>query len=215
MGEEQPGGLVIVRAPSTRPPSHPPPSRSETQPQQRPPPRSASVQPTQLHPHNANASKPPSKKFRAGSVDTATQQHRTAKGKEREPLPGSRTEPEMDEEVRQMQSETDNLRQKPRVANGAINPAFQFPLEPSTPEDNFRGRTILQPIPESETPQILKNKIMRGEAHPRRRSSLTRGKRASSSYENTGVISGCSCVHTVMWCPEIQCDLFVVFFSSF
>lgn len=211
MGEEQPGGLVIVRASSTRPPSQPPPSQSEAQPHQRPPSRSASVQPPQQHPPNANAAKPPSKKFRADTIDTAAQQ-RTAKGREREPPPGLRSEPEMDEDVRQMQSETNNLRhQKSRVANGAINPAFQFPAEPTTPEDNHRIRPVMQPIATSETPQILKNKIMRGEVpNPRRKSSISRGKRASSSFENTGVISGCSCARTVdMPCSEIQSRLFV------
>lgn len=197
MGEEQPGGLVIVRAPSTRPPSNPPPSLSETQAHQRPPSRSASVQPPQQHPPNANAAKPPSKKFRADTTDTTAQ--RTTRGREREPPPGLRSEPEMDEDVRQMQSETNNLRhQKSRVANGAINPAFQFPTEPTTPENDHRIRPVMEPIAASETPQILRNKIMRGEApHPRRKSSISRGKRASASFENTGVISGCSCAHNM------------------
>ncbi|CAL1717252.1 unnamed protein product [Somion occarium] len=191
VGEEQPGGLVIVRAPSTRLPAsqggNPP--NIDAQPHQRPPSRSASIQPPQQHPPNANASKPPSKKFKADTADTI---RRSAKGKERELLPGPRSEPEMDEDVRRMQSEADTLRHKPRIGNGVVDPSFQFPpsriSRPTTSSDRIRD--ISQPIAEQETPQIMKNKIMRGEMpHPRRKSSISRGKRASSSFENTGVIT--------------------------
>ena len=48
-----------------------------------------------------------------------------------------------------------------------------------------------QPLPLQETPEIRKNKLLRGEpvaGKARRKSSLTRGKRISSTFENTGVI---------------------------
>ncbi|OJT05504.1 hypothetical protein TRAPUB_3682 [Trametes pubescens] len=45
------------------------------------------------------------------------------------------------------------------------------------------------PVAQQETPQIEKNKLIRGETGHRRRSSVSRGKRISSSYEATGVIS--------------------------
>jgi len=49
---------------------------------------------------------------------------------------------------------------------------------------------IVQPLPVRDTPTIDRNRQMRGEAPSSdRRSSLTkRGKRASSSFENKGVI---------------------------
>lgn len=48
-----------------------------------------------------------------------------------------------------------------------------------------------QPLPLQETPEIRKNKLLRGEpvaGKTRRKSSLTRGKRISATFENTGVI---------------------------
>lgn len=151
---------------------------------------------------NGTTSIPPAKKYKA---DTDSVVAKGAKGKERETLASNRTEPEVDEDVRQMQSEADSLRRQSRAAESAIavNPAFQIP-PPSTngrsnkssrpPPSQSRGRAISretsQPIPQQETPQIERNKMMRADpGHTRRKSSLTRGKRISSSYVNTGVIS--------------------------
>jgi kinetochore protein Mis13/DSN1 len=73
--------------------------------------------------------------------------------------------------------------------------AFKFPMH---------SRDSLVPLPERETPEITKNKILRREIvggerkRPvekdggRRKSSMTgRGKRVSSSFENAGVIGEC------------------------
>lgn len=107
-----------------------------------------------------------------------------------------------------MQTETDTLKQRSRPPK-TVNPAFQFPppngtakprKQPSQQQQNTsqtrgRIREVSQPLPLQETPQIHKNKLMRGEAvpgHTRRKSSLTRGKRISSAFENTGVIGECA-----------------------
>ncbi|KAI0080987.1 hypothetical protein K474DRAFT_50513 [Panus rudis PR-1116 ss-1] len=195
-GEQKPGGLVILRA-SSRPPasSQDVPSSQplpQTSHQIRPHSRSASVQPPQLRPPNANASKPPStSNKRAASesrrIDNRELQH------------GPRSDLEIEEDVRQMEEEADALRRKSRAtANGAIDPSFQFP--PSRPvgtgHATSRERTyeVLEPLNMDETPKIKKNRMMRGEMPhpqhtPRRKSSISRGKRASSSFENTGVIT--------------------------
>lgn len=93
-----------------------------------------------------------------------------------------------------MQSEADALRRKSRAAeaaSGSVDPSFQIPPPgPNSSGSQMRGRIreMSQPLPLQETPQIQKNKLLRGESGHRRKSSLTRGKRISSSFENTGVI---------------------------
>ena len=106
-----------------------------------------------------------------------------------------------------MQSEAETLRRKSRAAESAngTNPDFQFPA-PSTngrtpskstrppPSSQSRGRPTAretsQLVTEQETPRIERNKMMRSESgSARRKSSLTRGKRISMSYANSGVIS--------------------------
>ncbi|KAI0789954.1 Mis12-Mtw1 protein family-domain-containing protein [Abortiporus biennis] len=191
IGEEKPGGLVIVRVPPARPPSSQ--ERSSETSQIHPP---SSSQPSQHHHLNGDTSKPPSKKLKS---DAPPHPRRTGKGKEREIPVGTRTEPEVEEDVRQMQSEADSLREKSRGADGAATTngygtAFSFPVGPPSrssrlPPSHERIHDLSQPIAQQETPQIQKNKIMRGETGHRRRSSISRGKRASSSFENTGVIT--------------------------
>ncbi|KAF7794758.1 hypothetical protein EIP86_005896 [Pleurotus ostreatoroseus] len=168
--------------PSSRQPSAPPSSRTTT---------------------NGNSVVPPAKKYRADTEPTDA--HR-GKGKEREILVDGRTEPEVEEDVRLMQSETDSLRRQTRVAESTngINTSFQFPAASTNGRTNTktsralpsesRGRAVTRetslPIPDQETPQIMRNKLMRGTpGHTRRKSSLTRGKRISSTYVNTGVIT--------------------------
>ncbi len=92
-----------------------------------------------------------------------------------------------------MQSEPDTLRRKSQAAEqaaGSLNKDVQFP--PRTPRapgpSSRRDVDTVAPLAQQETPQIEKNKIMRGETGHRRRSSVSRGKRASSSYETTGII---------------------------
>ncbi|KAH8074803.1 Mis12-Mtw1 protein family-domain-containing protein [Cristinia sonorae] len=190
IGEEQPGGLVIVRAPPTRTTpsqdSHPDPQPS----------RSSSTQPSQQHPPNSNASKPPSKKFKAASVEPEHDNshpppptaRKTEKGKEKAAT-ASHPEPPRSTDARLTETiPGGHHRARPVAAEKpSILNAFQSPVN-STPQ---RGRIqdSSVPIPTSETPQIQKNKIMRGEMPHRRRSSISRGKRASSSFETTGVIT--------------------------
>lgn len=194
VGEEQPGGLIIVRASSARP-AHSqevPPTRSEPQPPLRhssvpPPSRTASNGDV-----NGSLSAHPSKKFRADS-GTAPGSN---KGKDRTGL-GSVAEADEDEDVRQMQSETEILRRKSlaAAANSNPDPRFQFPAPgassrstkpPSQPRGRMRETT--QPVPSQETPQQERNRLLRGQTGSRRKSSLTRGKRVSSTYQSTGVI---------------------------
>ncbi|KAM5539274.1 hypothetical protein V8D89_007147 [Ganoderma adspersum] len=183
-GEEQPGGLVIVRAPApTKSSLHIEPVPAEP----RAPSRQSSAQP-QSQPHSQQ-SRPAAKKLRAdGSVRAV------GKAKEREVYAATRADPEVDEDVRQMQSEADTLRRKSQAAEqaaGSLNTDVQFP--PRTPRapgsSSRRDVDTVAPLAQQETPQIEKNKIMRGETGHRRRSSVSRGKRASSSYETTGIIS--------------------------
>ncbi|KIJ60374.1 hypothetical protein HYDPIDRAFT_117290 [Hydnomerulius pinastri MD-312] len=219
IGEEQPGGLIIVRAPAprslspqthfssqplttttSRPPSRPPSSLSQPLPS-----TSTSIVP--------GPSKPPSKKFKADSSRAPTS------AKPRDVLATTREEPELDEDIRQMESETDHLRSRSR-AKETVNPAFQFP-PPSTTPSKRRIPDALQPLPESETPQIERNKLLReGQPVPKaptqtqtpqhsRRSSMSmRGKRISTSFENTGVISQPhASVRDSSFYKHIDCDL--------
>ncbi|KAH9924106.1 Mis12-Mtw1 protein family-domain-containing protein [Amylocystis lapponica] len=185
-GEEQPGGLVIVRAPSARPWSAQgndsvhleAPSQTQTRAPSRPP-------STQLQPAIAETSKHPRRTRSA------------AKGKDREIYASTRADPELEEDVRLMQTETESLRRKSQASAqksaGVLEPGFQFPpikphtkQQPSLPSQRVRDTSL--PVPMQETPQIERNKVMREGGH-RRKSSLSRGKRISTSFETTGVIS--------------------------
>ncbi|KAI0635540.1 Mis12-Mtw1 protein family-domain-containing protein [Trametes polyzona] len=179
-GEEPPGGLVIVRAPA-------PGNRTlqiEPLPAES---RAASRQPS-VQPQASQSTKPPSKKLRAdGSSRTV------GKAKERDVYATTRADPEVDEDVRQMQSETDTLRRRSQAAERAAGSAsgdVEFPARSSRPPTTpRRDIDTVVPLADQETPQIQRNKVMRGETGHRRRSSVNRGKRISSSFETTGVIS--------------------------
>ncbi|EKM58573.1 uncharacterized protein PHACADRAFT_171852 [Phanerochaete carnosa HHB-10118-sp] len=194
VGEEKPGGLVIVRASSAHPPhsQETPPTRPE--PQQ--PQRHSSVPPPSRTTPNGDVNGAhlarPSKKFRADSNVTSS----SNKGEGREAL-GVVVEADEDEAVRQMRSETDMLRRKSLAAAATtkLDPKFQFPApeassrstkQPS--QSRGRMREMSQPLPQQDTPQQERNKLLRGQSGHRRKSSLTRGKRISSTYESTGVI---------------------------
>ncbi|KAH0832997.1 Mis12-Mtw1 protein family-domain-containing protein [Lanmaoa asiatica] len=218
IGEEQPGGLIIVRAPIQRaasPLNHPssqplptatsfPPSRLPTSHSQPLPSTSNSIAP--------GPSKPPSKKFRAESSRAATS------AKSRDVLAATREEPELDEDIRQMESETDHLRSRSR-AKEAAHPSIQLHPAATTPSKR-RLPDTLQPLPESETPRIERNKLMREgpsiprtpqtqtPSHSRRTSMSMRGKRISTSFENTGVISQPhASVNDSSFYKHIDCDL--------
>ncbi|KAI0925492.1 hypothetical protein AcV5_008214 [Taiwanofungus camphoratus] len=189
-GEEQPGGLVIVRAPAARHDALHIEPLPQTQP--RAPSRPPSAPPLQQL--TTDPSKQPSKKFKADGSTTSSRS--IAKGKDRELYASTRAEPEVDEDVRLMQSETDTLRRQSQAAEqsvGALNPAFHFPSPKSNrqqpPPSNQRVHDASLPLPLRETPQIERNKVMRDGSHHRRKSSLSRGKRISTSLETTGIIS--------------------------
>ncbi|KAG1821579.1 Mis12-Mtw1 protein family-domain-containing protein [Suillus subaureus] len=216
IGEEQPGGLVIVRAPISRPttpqnnyPSSQP-STTTTRPPSRPP--SSLSQPIPSS-SIAGPSKPPAKRFKADSSRAPT-------GVKPRDVPSStREEPELDEDIRQMESETVHLRQRSR-AKDAIDSSFKFP--PSTPKHTSQRypSDALRPLPDSETPQIERNKLLREGVslplrtpqrtpqHSRRTSMSARGKRISTSFENTGVITQPhATVSDSSFYKHIDCDL--------
>lgn len=170
---------MIVRAPSSRPSTTLDNSSSSHDPPSRPPSRQRSQQPAE----------PPTKRLKPDS---------TSKGKGRETL-SVREDPQVDEDVRQMESEADVLRRKSRAAEsstGFADPSFKFPAT-ANPLDTRAARRpnhvdAIQPLALSETPQQLRNKTLREQGGTRsgRKSSLSmRGKRISNSYEATGVIS--------------------------
>ena len=152
-------------------------------------------------------------------------------------------EQELEEDVRQMNTEAEDLRDRSRASMANMTPAAQriqlhIPTTKSVTSNtsNFRSRQLrdtadvdhqkepttptrpvkdgMVPVAEQETPQIARNKIFRGEQRApldpkkqkinnlgrsttpiedtpsRRRSSMSmRGKRSSSAFETTGVIS--------------------------
>ncbi|KAG2060752.1 hypothetical protein BDR06DRAFT_1048284 [Suillus hirtellus] len=216
IGEEQPGGLVIVRAPISRPTtpqnnhSSSQPSTTTTQAPSRLP--SSLSQPIPSS-SIAGPSKPPAKRFKADSLRAPTS------AKPRDVPSSTREEPELDEDIRQMESETVHLRQRSR-AKDAIDSSFKFP--PSTPKHTSQRypSDALHPLPDSETPQIERNKLLREGAslpprtpqrtpsHSRRTSMSARGKRISTSFENTGVITQPhATVSDSSFYKHIDCDL--------
>lgn len=118
-----------------------------------------------------------------------------------------------------MNDEADHLRRQshvPTVMDQNLNPAFQFPCSDLlNKKGKGKGKEIITdtslPIPQNETPQIQRNKRLREGAMAaitsergedgregrglerrqdhRRRSSISRGKRISSGFETTGIIS--------------------------
>ncbi|KAI5988287.1 hypothetical protein EDC04DRAFT_2819219 [Pisolithus marmoratus] len=191
-----PGGLVIVRAPASSQPvlatvsRLPPPSRPHS-----------SSQPL---PSSTNAVGHPSKKLKLDASSRAP-----TGAKQRDVMATTREEPELDEDIRQMENETDDLRRRSR-AKESTNQSLQFSPSSSSTQRQHTADTI-QPLPQCEIPQIIRNKLMRQgpplsnhhdkeptsphsprtpQPHktPRRTSMSMRGKRISTSFENTGVI---------------------------
>ncbi|KAI6017935.1 Mis12-Mtw1 protein family-domain-containing protein [Pisolithus microcarpus] len=216
IGEAQPGGLVIVRAPASSqpvlatvsrlpPPSHPPSS-------------------SQPLPSSTNAIQHPNKKLKLDSSSRAP-----TGAKQRDVIATIREEPELDEDIRQMEHETDDLRRRSR-AKESTNESLQFPPSTSSAQRHHTADTI-QPLPECETPQIIRNKLMRegpplsnrheseqsiphsprtpqAQQTPRRTSMSMRGKRISTSFENTGVISQPhASVSDASFYKHIDCEL--------
>ncbi|KAI6033370.1 Mis12-Mtw1 protein family-domain-containing protein [Pisolithus marmoratus] len=215
IGEAQPGGLVIVRAPASSQPVFatvsrlPPPSRPHS-----------SSQPL---PSSTNAVGHPSKKLKLDASSRAP-----TGAKQRDVMATTREEPELDEDIRQMENETDDLRRRSR-AKESTNQSPQFPSSSSSTHRQHTADTI-QPLPQCETPQIVRNKLMRQgpplsnhdkeptsphsprtpQPHqtPRRTSMSMRGKRISTSFENTGVISQPhASVSDASFYKHIDCEL--------
>ncbi|KAI6033365.1 hypothetical protein EDC04DRAFT_2705585 [Pisolithus marmoratus] len=144
--EAQPGGLVIVRAPASSQPilatisRLPPPSRPHS-----------SSQPL---PSSTNAVGHPSKKLKLDASSRAP-----TGAKQRDVMATTREEPELDEDIRQMENETDDLRRQSRPKESTIQ-SFQFPPSSSSTQRQHTADTI-QPLPQCETPQIIRNKLMR------------------------------------------------------
>lgn len=112
------------------------------------------------------------------------------KGKQREVV---QEEVELEEEVMQMDAERERLLRTPRQVHQAKGEAGE-----SAPQNKAgtsrsialtqKGLDITQPLPVRDTPLIDRNRAMRGESGDRRTSLTKRGKRASSSFENKGII---------------------------
>ncbi|KAF8589354.1 hypothetical protein K439DRAFT_1657984 [Ramaria rubella] len=202
-GEKKAGGLIITPLPPTSnaaagsssihsiaPPSRPPSSQRSNHHPKHPPDKLNSIldQP-------------------GSSTAAALNKKSKSKGKEkaRGAVPLTRQDLEVEEDIRRMNAERERLRvreadaqsQSMEFTEPLLPPPSSIPRRrqsgfasgsgPSTPG----GTTIdiTQPIPLRDTPTIDRNRAMRGEPVERRRSSLSRrGKRASSSFENTGVI---------------------------
>ncbi|KAF7981281.1 hypothetical protein HWV62_34185 [Athelia sp. TMB] len=163
-GVEDIGGLRIVRASSARPP--PPPSQDSSRPSQSQP--VLARQPSQPPQSRQTSQPPPSKKFRASTAPPVTAD-----------------DDNLDEDVRQMQSETDGLRSQSSsslVAGSGLNPAFNFPPRPPSSQSSSKPKANAQTkkprrtrdahidsvleVPEvGDTPQMERNKAMRN-GHP-------------------------------------------------
>ena len=176
-GDEEASGLVIVRAASStdktssqEPPSLQPPSRS----------RSLSV--------SSQVQGPPLKRFKSvASVPTSSDRKPPSLSQ------GIHDEGETEEDVRRMESETDQLRQKSRVSEdtaGFANPPFPLQAASAKRRTTPGYTDITQPVDVHETPKQNRNKSLRenGSVNGRRSSSGSRGKRISTSYENSGII---------------------------
>lgn len=197
IGEEQPGGLVIVRAPAQQ-------NLFSSQPLA----STSSRPPTFLSQPLASTSQPPSKKLKVDSSRAPT-------GAKQRDVPAAppREDLEIDEDIRQMEDETDDLRRRSRAKeSNNQTQSSQFP--PSSPSGRHPPDT-LQPLPDCETPQIQRNKLLRvGQPRtpqaqtPRRTSMSMRSKRTSTSFENTGVISQPhASVSDSSFYKHIDCDL--------
>ena len=176
-GDEETGSLVVVQAGSStdktssqEPPSIQHPSRS----------RSLSV--------SSQAQGPPLKRFKSLASAPSFSNHKSLNSSQL-----IRDEREAEEEVRRMESETEQLRRKSRASEDTVGFADPpFPLEATgTQRKTAPGYTdTTQPVNVYETPKQDRNKSLRDyrSVNGRRSSSGLRGKRVSTSYENTGII---------------------------
>ncbi|KAF8514655.1 Mis12-Mtw1 protein family-domain-containing protein [Gautieria morchelliformis] len=157
-------------------------------------------------PSTSNVAPGPSSTLAIAPPPRPPSSHGTRKGKAkaREDVAPTRQDIEVEEEVRRMDAERERLhvREAQAQSHVSLDSEFNNPLLPPSSIPRRRqtalakgntsiGATIdtSQPLPLRDTPTIDRNRAMRGEAVERRRSSLSkRGKRASSSFEHTGII---------------------------
>lgn len=225
VGTEKIGGLVITRgAPSRSQSTQPPLAPSQATP--------ALVDDGPVA-GPSTIRKPPSKPPSSNGTNLSRVRR---KGREMDTRGEVEGDGDVEEDVRQMNSETADLRDRTRASIANMTPgAKEIDLDlPPTNTINGKplkskvrqlktqqggksaivetptkgGREGMMPVMEQETPQIAKNRLMRGEQKvpsslgigvssngqqgglTRRRSSFSsRGKRSSSSYESTGIIS--------------------------
>ncbi|KAL0953316.1 hypothetical protein HGRIS_004563 [Hohenbuehelia grisea] len=232
-GEEQPSGLLIVRAPPSSQDRSAPNGLATTQ--TKPPPRPSSAQAHRIPSSSSSGAGPsqqPTKKFRAGSVPLQSNPRIRDK---RDYAASIAEDPNVEEAVRAMDDEADHLRRQSRAHSSHIDPGIQFP--PSTPANgNRRGKNradTLVAVPDRETPQLEKNKSLRDNAmaqwtanntpsqrtsslppsgsssgHRRKSSISSRGKRISGMFEATGIISQPhNSVSESSFYKHIDCDL--------
>lgn len=153
------------------------------------------------------SSKPPS----SARTDSVLQ---VKKGRAHARITEEETDDAVDEDVRQMNSEADELRDRSRASLAHVSPdatrvhfKFPAPKQPAkphkarvrqlqaggpglgTPPAQSGSRDTLIPLVERETPQIMKNKVMRGE-HPSMKQAPSTSRSTSSKSSEGSVNDG-------------------------
>jgi len=214
--EEQPGGLRIVRAAprlTSEPPSPqpPPPPRPPSSQSQRPP-SSAEAGPSRQPLKKFRAgSQPPISRTKSNSRTY----ERGVTPSTPEDLEIEKDVRAMEDEADHLRRNSRAHTTVDPSVRLSINPAFQFPPRPPDAETPRKAKSKFTEIsvllPSEETPQIERNKLLRegamaaiaaerdrkpvktngtaGGGHRRKSSINSRGKRISSSFAATGVIS--------------------------
>ncbi|KAF9048263.1 hypothetical protein BDZ89DRAFT_1057838 [Hymenopellis radicata] len=199
-GEQQPSGLIIVRAPSAPPmnaqsSSRPPTSTSRT---------NAPAKSTR-HASPPAASQPKASTSKVPHPKPSASQPGLSRSRDILSSPGDALAIEND--VRAMDDESDEYRRQSR-ARSTIHSSFFSNGQPSSPKPRrAMSVDVTQPIPISESPVIERNKALRQGAmdairqsreeevsqtpsgHRRRSSVGGRGNRIRVSIESTGTIS--------------------------
>ena len=213
--DEGPGSLLIVRA-QDHPPSHSQPTNtSYADPL---PPRFSSqpvstntAGPSKPPTKKFKADSQLSTRPRGASQSKASERDRVAYG-------NNSDDAEVEKDVRAMEDEVDHLRRQSRAHTTidstilAAETSLQFPARTEPPGTSRKGKSrvvdITTPMPEHDTPRAERNKQLRsgamaaivngrgrspdptpGQGHRRKSSVSGRGKRISSSFEATGIIS--------------------------
>lgn len=202
---------MIVRAPESQP-SYSQPVPGHTADIQ--PPRFAS----QSAPDVAGPSKPAAKKFKADSQPSRATSKPKLSARDRVAYSGEYNDSDVEKDVRAMEDEADNLRRKSR-ANATISTSLlmgdtniHFPprAEDATNTSRSKGKTkatdMTPAMVARENLQLERNKQLRqgsvdidaggrgrtmdaSRGHRRKSSVGGRGKRTSTAFETTGVIS--------------------------